>query len=189
MPRSDIPFSQYEHIRTWKAEGFRLELFNTHTLHHGGPQQRIAYQLFDSDWHTHAGVLPKEVRIFAGDDFGCSPMDSIDGDGCVAGLLGFLSLRPGDTDADYFDDYTEEQKAWCDARAEYLSMLQNDLEEASNASCILCGKDNGGAFFLTCYQEPAIHEDARIYICEDCARHVALREQWNAVPGYETEGD
>ena len=59
--------------------------------------------------------------IFEGDDFGCSPFDAIDSDGAIADLMGFLTLRPGDTDSEYFDNYTAEQLAFCSAHAEALS--------------------------------------------------------------------
>lgn len=92
----------YEHIRTWEEDSFRLELWDTFKLHRGGPQSRLAYQFFDR------GEL-----IFQGDDFGCSTLRTIDSNACVASLLGFLSLRPGDTDREYFDDYTPQQMVWC----------------------------------------------------------------------------
>lgn len=60
--------------------------------------------------------------IFEGEDFMCSPMYAIDSDKSVASLMGFLTLRPGDTDADYFARYTDAQKAYCDAPAEALAM-------------------------------------------------------------------
>ena len=39
-------------------------------------------------------------------------MHSIDSDQAVAALMGFLTLKPGDTDREYFDAYTPEQLAW-----------------------------------------------------------------------------
>ena len=59
--------------------------------------------------------------LFAGDDYSPSPMHSIDGDDAVEGLMGFLTLRPGDTDPDYFAGYTPEQMAFCEQHAEALS--------------------------------------------------------------------
>jgi|GEM_PF-3988564 len=188
--RHGIPFNQYEHIRTWKCEGFRLELFDTHTLQGGGPQQRLAYQFFDSAWHREVGVEPTETRIFVGDDFGCSPMNSIDGDACVAGLLSFLSLQPGDTDEDYFDDYTEEQKTWCSARAEYLSLLGLDLEEAARAHCILCGAEGCSMTREVDARRSLGDNRYRLWICEECVKDVASRvdsEEWYAAPGYQKE--
>ncbi len=58
--------------------------------------------------------------IFAGDDLG-SPPEATE-DEVAKSALGFLTLRPGDTDADYFDAYTPGQLAWCEAHAEDLSM-------------------------------------------------------------------
>lgn len=58
--------------------------------------------------------------LFEGEDFACSPMHAIDSDESVAGLLGFLTLRPGDTDADYFAEYTPEQMAFARGDAEQL---------------------------------------------------------------------
>jgi len=51
--------------------------------------------------------------IFAAEDFAGSPMHSDDSDDAVEALLGFLTLRPGDTDQDYFDNYTKEQMDFC----------------------------------------------------------------------------
>jgi hypothetical protein len=89
---------------------FRLTMWDTGTYDHRGCT-RIAYQL-------------REVGgpvIFAGEDFSGSPMHADDSDATVAGLLGFLTLKPGDTDADYFADYTPEQRAFCEAHAEVLA--------------------------------------------------------------------
>lgn len=59
--------------------------------------------------------------LFAGSDFGCSPMHAIDSDDTIASLLGFLTLRPGDTDREYFADYTEAQLDFASSHAESLS--------------------------------------------------------------------
>jgi hypothetical protein len=63
----------------------------------------------------------KSVVIFDAEDYGCSPCHAIDSDASVRGLLGFLTLRPGD-DADGFTDaYTDVQRAFAEAHAETLS--------------------------------------------------------------------
>jgi hypothetical protein len=74
---------------------------------------------------------PKGEVLFEGEDFACSPMHLIDGDGCLRSLLTFLTLRPGDTDREYFDNYTEKQMAFAEGDAEYLQlwMMENDEEE------------------------------------------------------------
>lgn len=59
--------------------------------------------------------------LFMGSDFCCAPSYAIDGDQCIASLMGFLTLRPGDTDKEYFADYTPEQLEYCSHHAEALS--------------------------------------------------------------------
>jgi hypothetical protein len=41
-------------------------------------------------------------------------------------VLSFLTLRPGDTDAEYFDRYTRAQRDWCEGYAEELSLYALD---------------------------------------------------------------
>ena len=60
--------------------------------------------------------------IFSGEDFAGSPMDADDSDETLRNLLGFLTLRPGDTDAEYFATYNARQLDWaasddCEAMA------------------------------------------------------------------------
>lgn len=63
----------------------------------------------------------KRTVLFEGTDYGRAPSDASDSDGAVQGIMCFLTLRPGDTDAEYFDNYTEAQRAYCEAHAEALS--------------------------------------------------------------------
>lgn len=63
----------------------------------------------------------KPVTLFEGDDFGASPLHAVDSDETVAALMGLLTLRPGDTDPDYFADYTPEQLRFCTEHAETLA--------------------------------------------------------------------
>jgi hypothetical protein len=70
---------------------------------------------------------PEGWILFQGDDYGCAPMRSIDSDDMVRGLLGFLTLRPGDTDREYFASYTPEQMSFARSHAcEALSMWADD---------------------------------------------------------------
>jgi hypothetical protein len=71
--------------------------------------------------------------VFEGDDFACSPMHAIDTDECVRALLSFLTLRPGDTDAEFFDDYTPEQRAFADTDAEWLSIYSMEPDDEYEA--------------------------------------------------------
>jgi hypothetical protein len=77
--------------------------------------------------------------IFEGEDFAGSPMDADDSDETVAALLTFLTLRRGDTDAEYFESYTPEQLAWtrsydCEVLACELSMLDDGEPEPDAVS-------------------------------------------------------
>lgn len=69
---------------------------------------------------------PAGVVLFEGADFAGSPMHSDDSDACVRSLLCFLTLRPGDTDPEYFENYTDQQRAFCDSDAEELSLYADD---------------------------------------------------------------
>ena len=40
--------------------------------------------------------------------------------------MGFLTLRPGDTDPEYFENYTQEQKEFADQHAEALAVAVMD---------------------------------------------------------------
>ena len=61
-------------------------------------------------------------------------MTADDSDECLATLLVFLTLRPGDTDADYFDGYTERQRDWtqdyaCESLACDVSCFEEDARD------------------------------------------------------------
>jgi hypothetical protein len=107
----------FDHVRTWGNGDYRLELYDTCQTDRYG-KSVLAYQFF------HNGTL-----IFEGADFHASPLHAIDGDQTVAGLLHFLSLQPGDTDPDYFDDYTPEQLAFARQEGESLYLLVEELEK------------------------------------------------------------
>lgn len=75
----------------------------------------VGYQL---TMYPGGGKMP--VRLFRGEDFHCH--HAIDSDGAVEGIMSFLTLRPGDTDAEYFAGYDADQLAYCAAHAETLNM-------------------------------------------------------------------
>ena len=105
-------------LRYVAVEGYRLLTWDT-----GGRMQTGQYRI------GYAFYAPNATEpLFCGDDFGCSPMDAIDSDACLRGLLGFLTLRPGDTDREYFDGYSEAQMAFAQGDAEYLQLWT--LEDA-----------------------------------------------------------
>lgn len=63
----------------------------------------------------------KLTLLFKGEDFGCSPLHAIDSDETIVAIMGFLTLRPGDTDDEYFLDYTKKQLDYCSQHAEALA--------------------------------------------------------------------
>jgi hypothetical protein len=86
---------------------FTLKMFDTFKSRDG--KNVLAYELWQD-----------KKLIFKGDDFNCSPMHAIDSDAAVATLMGFLCLRLGDTDREYFENYTTEQIEFRETHAEAL---------------------------------------------------------------------
>lgn len=91
-----------------KGPRFSLTVYDTYNRDHYG-KDVLAYRL------TQDGKT-----LFAGADFACAPGHAIDSDNCVESLMGFLTLREGDTDAEYFADYTPEQLEFSQTHAETL---------------------------------------------------------------------
>lgn len=84
------------------------------TLKDDLPNGRISYSLVES----RNGI---KTTIFEGADFKPSPLHSIDGDETVKALMGFLTLRPGDTDREYFESYSETQLEFANHHGEALA--------------------------------------------------------------------
>lgn len=103
-------------IRVWRKDGFTLRLYDTNVPVGGSGrigQTYLAYELFDG-----------AKRIFTGDRYRVAPAHADDSMASVYGLLGFLSLKHGDTDDEYFKDYTPDQLAWTESgRAEDLGLI------------------------------------------------------------------
>jgi len=76
---------------------------------------RVGYELIEHQ----PGQKPR--IIFEGDDFRPGASMAIDSDAIVKSLMSFLTLRPGDTDAEFFEDYTQEQLEFADAHGESLA--------------------------------------------------------------------
>ena len=65
--------------------------------------------------------------LFEGHDFRVPPCyPAYDCEESARALMGFLSLRPGDTDPEYFDDYTPAQMEYCQGHGETLGMYALD---------------------------------------------------------------
>ena len=75
---------------------------------------RILYELRD----------PAGNVLFRGNDFGPSPLHADDSDEALRALCGFLFLRPGDTDREFFGGYSAEQLAFASSsECEQLAWL------------------------------------------------------------------
>jgi len=100
------------------GEPFRVELYWSSERARQPGRVNLAYRFY------HGGD-----KIFEGLHFSPAPGLEVDGDESFGALLGFLSLQPGDTDDEYFEDYTPEQLAWAIEHGEELSWIAMELEE------------------------------------------------------------
>jgi hypothetical protein len=96
--------------RKWK-----LELWDT---------GRRSFGAFGRCYLGYRLTSPEGAVLFEGDDYSPVPSLAIDSDESLRGLCGFLFLRPGDTDDEYFENYTPEQLEFarsseCEALAMY----------------------------------------------------------------------
>ena len=106
-----------ELIKRWHRGKFTLTLYDRHKWDEYG-KSILGYKFFCN----------KEL-IFSGNDFHNSPLHAIDSDSAIYGLLGFLSCKPGDTDQEYFDDYTERQLQFANSfDCEELQLMVYDFE-------------------------------------------------------------
>lgn len=108
-------------LRDVTFDGYRLVTWDAWTPKHTGRSHHpIGYVLY----------APDGEPIFSGEDFGCpTSVHAIDSDACLRGVLGFLTLRPGDTDPDYFMGYTPRQWAFATNEAEALAIWANDDDD------------------------------------------------------------
>ena len=103
---------------------FSLTTWDTYICGDGG-RSVIGYQF---TMHTFDLLKPtkkkKSIVIFEGEDF--ATHDVINSDRVAQSILGFLTLRLGDTDKEYFDNYTEIQKDFRDFHAEMMAVFMYD---------------------------------------------------------------
>ena len=98
-----------------KGPTFILHVFDLNSYDRMG-KARLGYELRIRENGN------KSIILFKGEDFACSPMHGVDSNETVKSLMGFLILRPGDTDQEYFDSYSVGQLAYCNKHAEALSL-------------------------------------------------------------------
>ena len=98
--------------RAGLGPSFTLRVFDTGRYHRRGTSL-LAYELRQHE-------RGRTTILFNGEEYSPSPLHADDSDRSIAGLLGFLTLRPGDTDREYFTNYTPAQREFCDQHAEAL---------------------------------------------------------------------
>lgn len=78
---------------------------------------------------VHYHMFRNGELLFEGKDFRPSPLRNQDDIGTVIDLLGFLTCQPGDTDQDYFANYTPAQMDWAKSYdCEQLKGVVSDFE-------------------------------------------------------------
>ena len=103
-----IRLVRFRPYRKGHSPTFSLELYEV-----PGQSERMGYTLRQHD-------RGKTTVIFDGRDFRPSPLHAWDSAETIAAIMGFLTLRSGDTDREYFDNYTAEQIEFRDSHAEAL---------------------------------------------------------------------
>ncbi len=103
-------------MRTVDIEGYRLRLYDVHGRDEAG-RWRVGYVFSD----------PGGRMLFSGADI--YGHDAVDSDETVRSIIGWLTLKPGDTDDEYFEKYTPEQMAFAEGPAEQLSIYGLQPEE------------------------------------------------------------
>lgn len=114
-----MPFV-WSKIRTWRRDGFKLVLWDTHVPTGRGymADTLLAFQFSDQGRVIFSG------RCFA------PPLGvAVDSDECVAACLFGFTLRPGDVEEEFFDGYTSCQRAWVETgRPDEMYALVRNME-------------------------------------------------------------
>jgi len=98
---------------------FVLTMYDTYRFDKYG-KHILAYRLsMGSDVNVERLHTSPDTVLFEGCDFHTHA--DIGSNEMIAGIMGFLVLRPGDTDDEYFSDYTHEQLTFCSKYAEALA--------------------------------------------------------------------
>lgn len=100
-------------LRVVNIDGYKLVLWDTYR---SDSHYKLGYKFVDKNGQT----------LFQGEDYGLPRGIAIDSDESVSGLLNFLTLKPGDTDAEYFKDYTARQMEFAENEAEELRIYCDD---------------------------------------------------------------
>lgn len=111
------------HIRPYRKgigmPWFRVEIWDSNTT-----DQRGAPVVYWRLYECYDGRGIKPVLVFDGlaepHKWRCSGWFSVDGDEAAECVLKFASLQPGDTDPEFFEDYSPTQIAFVEAYGEAI---------------------------------------------------------------------
>jgi hypothetical protein len=117
---------------TTKDRPFKRELLKQKRF----PSEKVSVSLYTTPESDGMGrsrlayVLKWDGKtVFEGDDYFPAPSVAIDSLDAIATLLGWLTLQKGDTDSEYFENYTPLQWEWTDSRACEIAKLWADERE------------------------------------------------------------
>lgn len=108
-------------MKTYDFEGYKLLLHRTEQWGPDGKRQ-IMYSFTN----------PADEILFSGKDFYIPNHIKPESKEAAIQLLGFLTLREGDTDADWFDNYTPAQLQF--SRSQDCENLQSIVYDYENAA-------------------------------------------------------
>lgn len=97
---------------------FRLILLDSRPNWKRPGSELVSYELWMDDTDGSS------VLLFKGEDFSPSPILN---DDAVRSLMTFLCLQPGDTDAEYFSGYSDEQMEFAEQHGEHLALCVEEM--------------------------------------------------------------
>lgn len=110
-----------KNILVWEQDDYRAEIW----FDRFGEYGRI-HLLFDFYF--------KGEKVFESMPFSPAPGTTGNYHAVVENAVFFMSLQPGDTDDEFFEDYTPEQLAFVKEHGEDLSLIAFDLEQEAEMS-------------------------------------------------------
>jgi hypothetical protein len=112
------------HLLVWDTNEYSTDMFRKPRLGYAFAKNTPGPHDAQGNPDPEGAIDGYTTLLFLGTDFYCAPGDAVDSDEMIRSLMGFLTLRPGDTDDDYFADHTPKQRAFTESSAcEVLSMV------------------------------------------------------------------
>ncbi|MGB3203702.1 MAG: hypothetical protein WBB28_01800 [Crinalium sp.] len=114
-------------MTTFMFDDFKVELVFVKAVVESNVAFRMSSGVKDCYHYSLVDFKVQSEPLFEGNQLRCMPgRDIID---VFADILGFLTLRPGETDEEYFDSYSPTQLSWLQTnRCEDLRSLVYEIE-------------------------------------------------------------